>query len=118
MKKCRRCGELKARTEFYKNAHAYGGLQSICKDCHHRYNADRRKAKRIRAYGEPGTCVLCRRRKASVLDHDHATGKVRGWLCRQCNAGLGMFGEDPELFERAKAYVTAHRAVDRVDGRM
>lgn len=31
--------------------------------------------------------------KATCLDHDHATGKFRGWLCRRHNTALGLFGD-------------------------
>lgn len=39
---------------------------------------------------------LCERncgREAKCLDHDHITGKFRGWLCRPCNMGLGLLGD-------------------------
>ncbi|GLF99938.1 endonuclease domain-containing protein [Streptomyces yaizuensis] len=36
----------------------------------------------------PG-CELCRRRPSAAVDHDAATGFVRGVLCRSCNSWLG-----------------------------
>jgi hypothetical protein len=33
---------------------------------------------------QQGRCALCAKR-AAELDHDHATGLVRGWLCSLCN---------------------------------
>lgn len=35
-------------------------------------------------------------RPATVADHDHTTGKFRGWLCMQCNTGLGKLGDTIE----------------------
>lgn len=32
-----------------------------------------------------GVCSLCRCRPCQLLDHDHLTGAIRGYLCRICN---------------------------------
>lgn len=44
--------------------------------------------------------VFHNKRNLSVLalcvDHCHVTGKFRGWLCRNCNMGLGQIGDTEE----------------------
>jgi hypothetical protein len=40
------------------------------------------------------------------MDHDHQTGRIRGLLCALCNVAIGYLREDPELFDRAKTYLT------------
>ncbi len=42
---------------------------------------------------KPDRCQLpiCGKIGRICLDHDHKTGKVRGWLCTGCNALLGKF---------------------------
>jgi hypothetical protein len=39
------------------------------------------------------------------IDHNHETGVVRGVLCTTCNTGLGQFKDNPELLEKAAAYL-------------
>ena len=58
---------------------------------------------------EPSQCECCARplKSAAHLDHDHATGKFRGWLCGPCNRGIGLFVDSPELLGRAAAYLRA-----------
>ena len=56
-----------------------------------------------------GGCAICGKRperEASLhVDHCHDTGRVRGIICLNCNQGLGQFGDDPDLLERAAAYL-------------
>jgi hypothetical protein len=49
-------------------------------------------------------CAICAG-LAEVLDHDHATGEIRGPLCQECNRGVAAFRDDPGLLAAAIAYL-------------
>jgi hypothetical protein len=57
-------------------------------------------------------CAICHkppREDISLhVDHDHASGAVRGLLCFDCNAGLGKLREDPDVLRAAVTYLIAH----------
>ena len=58
---------------------------------------------------QDGGCKICGKsfeRVKLAVDHDHNTGKVRGILCENCNRGLGMFKDDPELLKSAVQYLS------------
>jgi len=40
-----------------------------------------------------------------AVDHNAATGMVRGLLCAQCNRAIGLFAHDPDLLRRAASYL-------------
>lgn len=56
-----------------------------------------------------GLCYICRRatgkRKRLPVDHNHATGEVRGLLCGPCNKILGHLRDDPTALQRAFEYL-------------
>jgi endogenous inhibitor of DNA gyrase (YacG/DUF329 family) len=57
-----------------------------------------------------GRCAACDApleagRGAIHVDHCHDSSVVRGLLCRRCNRGLGIFGDDPELLVRLADYL-------------
>jgi Recombination endonuclease VII len=60
-----------------------------------------------------GVCAICARpprgKRPLDVDHDHATDRVRGLLCGNCNRAVGLLDENPDLFDRAKAYVLRFR---------
>jgi hypothetical protein len=83
-----------------------------------------RKAERRRRYGltpeqyearlaaQGGGCAICgttepggRGRGTFYVDHNHATGQVRGLLCSPCNLMLGHASDNPARLLRAVAYL-------------
>lgn len=57
-------------------------------------------------WAQSGVCACCGREpKKFVVDHDHATGCVRGLLCSACNNGIGMLGDTGESLQKAVAYL-------------
>lgn len=55
---------------------------------------------------EAGKCAICgESEKRLVVDHCHNTNVIRGALCVNCNSGLGMFQDDPELLLAAIEYL-------------
>lgn len=52
-----------------------------------------------------GCCEICGSTRFLTVDHSHATGKVRGVLCRRCNLGVGYFKDDVGLLKLAKKYL-------------
>jgi hypothetical protein len=60
-----------------------------------------------------GGCAICDtkkpggNRKFFPIDHDKATGKVRGLLCSIHNVGLGHFNHDPAQLLRAVDYLAS-----------
>ena len=57
----------------------------------------------------PEVCEICEKpssgNRALCLDHNHETGKFRGWLCHMCNAAIGMLGDNIAGLELAIEYL-------------
>jgi hypothetical protein len=47
---------------------------------------------------------------ALCVDHCHATGKVRGLLCVNCNIALGKFKDNTQTMQRAIDYLKAQQS--------
>lgn len=47
-------------------------------------------------------------RKPLNVDHDHTTNKVRALLCQNCNAMIGLGGDNPDRLRAAAAYLAHH----------
>lgn len=47
-----------------------------------------------------------------VLDHDEKTKRIREFVHRNCNAGMGLFDHDPVKLRRAADYLEKHRAIE------
>lgn len=120
---CRRCERVKPLDDFH--ADIRDGRVAHCKPC-------RLDASRERLYGltradfdrmvaeQGGRCMICRDPFAGEphVDHEHATGVIRGLLCLFCNVGLGKFKDDPELLLTAAAYLIERRSASAVRRRV
>lgn len=66
-----------------------------------------------RVEAQHGACAICGDEPDDPLtlhiDHDHATGTVRGLLCNRCNTALGMLRDDPMLMACAIEYLQLAR---------
>ena len=71
--------------------------------------------------GQRGACAICKRPDPRgfrlSVDHDHvccpgkkSCGKcVRGLLCGNCNAAIGLLQDDPDMLEQAAQYLRHFR---------
>lgn len=74
-------------------------------------HGDPKRSRRIAELGYEfdGACEICGDDvDVPNVDHDHLTGKARGYLCRSCNLGLGNFKDSSDRLTRAIAYLNAH----------
>ena len=52
-----------------------------------------------------GRCACCKERLPVDIDHCHRTNRLRGLLCRACNVGIGLLGDNAEGLKRALEYL-------------
>jgi len=50
-------------------------------------------------------CLGCGFTKPLCVDHDHETGEIRGLLCRQCNACIGLAKENVQVLKNLVSYL-------------
>lgn len=63
---------------------------------------------------ETSPATVSREIKELCVDHCHDTNVIRGLLCNNCNRGLGLFRDSPELLRKAAAYLDPHKVGDLV----
>lgn len=133
MKVCCVCNKNLPDTSFYKKGVRLDGkpkLQHSCKVCNckqkrERYNPERKLRYDLKKnFGltledynnllesQDHRCAICgttdttySRGNRLHVDHDHATGEVRGLLCGHCNLGVGQFFDNTHLLSKAITYL-------------
>lgn len=130
LRTCRSCSK-KATTEeelslFKKSSSHKSGRTTICKECHsiacRPSKEQTRNSNLKRHYGitlddydsllekQEYKCAICGTDTPNGMgrfhvDHNHATGEVRGLLCHGCNTALGGFKDSPDLLLKARDYL-------------
>lgn len=92
-------------------------LRPECKECNRQLSKKRQELRKT--YGSPPNgyiCPICLKNESELLgtggnagvwvvDHDHLNDIFRGYLCHNCNRGIGMFNDDIERMYRAIKYL-------------
>jgi Recombination endonuclease VII len=125
LKKCSKCKKKKDISDFYKTKTNPDGHSSHCKKCYEKYygaNTDKKKNYFLkREYGitleekremyenQLGLCKLCNllmvKPKDCHVEHNHATGEIRGLVHSKCNLLLGIVQDNIGMLIRAIHYL-------------
>lgn len=129
-KYCYVCKKILPESEFAKNSTKKNYIRPECRTCDNKQRQDRKKREKAKSpdkvrdrylrktynisledYAnllkeQEGLCWICKEKKDLVVDHDHATGKVRGLLCNLCNTSLGGFRDSVDSLKMAITYLS------------
>ena len=114
VKRCCTCKEFKSFDAFYNDVTQLDGKTRACRSCESLrtsaslllHSEERKASRRRSAWLNKGVagcdlqlaealfqaqlgCFLCDE-IGTCVDHNHKTGRVRGWLCSTCNVELGF----------------------------
>lgn len=65
-----------------------------------------KKLEMIAGRERPATCEVCGSGQGLIVfDHNHSTGKFRGWICIPCNKTLGTVHDDPAVLLKLADYL-------------
>lgn len=118
---CRKCNEylpenmfspyaVKILSKDWDNMKGQGGGCAVwCKACKKEYHKGKHLAK-SKAPPKPKEAIPCyncdrmTEPNKLMLDHCHETHVFRGWLCRDCNTGIGKLGDTAQGIAKALVY--------------
>ncbi len=127
--RCPDCGNEYPRTleYFHANRTSPSGFQTYCKKCQYSQGAKyrtgpkrrlvMRRSHLRRKYGisledyqamadkQNQLCAICGEKKDLHVDHNHASGMIRGLLCGDCNRALGLFSDSTDVLRKAILYL-------------
>ena len=97
----------KARAEYQRGWRDRNPLRAKSSDLKSRYGITLAEYEKL-LVGQSGKCAICGQTDewfSLAVDHCHETSRIRGLLCSQCNRGIGLFRDSPDLLEKAAEYL-------------
>jgi len=101
---CRAC-DNQARRELYRRDVEKSRARSRAASLKAQYGLTPEQHAEMAANGCHICGGQCPTGRRLAVDHCHATGKVRGVLCANCNRALGLFGDNVALMAKAIEYL-------------
>ena len=111
-KKCIRCSVIQPIHVFEKKKRELN-YRNICWTCRTEAAKIGRTLRRrhIEQHGQPtGNCAICKQSSTLVFDHCHKTNAFRGWICRDCNSGIGKMGDNYRSVQVRADYLKSFEA--------
>jgi hypothetical protein len=112
-KVCRICNIEKDVSEYRLDR---GAVYSRCKECCSKEAKLLRSIKKS-APEKPDNerCQCCGQLTSKwYCDHDHKTLKFRGWVCFNCNQGIGFLGDNLIGVTKALYYLTKRKICESI----
>ena len=110
MRTCKQCqDELTSDNVAYTgtyNRHNQRYMDNVCRFC--KQSQRRNRLNLLNSHPKPAEdtpCDCCGRVRELYLDHDHSTRAFRGWICRQCNHGIGHLSDNLTGLQKAVVYL-------------
>ena len=128
MVECKDCHEFLPVTIYALMRTNKDGIyctESRCRPCRKKYDHDQYIVVQ-NAPPAPLRCQCCHLIKKLEVDHIHGSTTFRGWLCRNCNSGMGKLGDNLEGVLQGAIYLendkdkiieTLHKVFDEMFAR-
>lgn len=119
-KRCIDCGVIYPLNNFSSKKSNLDRKDCICKGCRKLRKDELDHVKKF-APPKPDKCDACgkkieydptRLKMGLCCDHDKRTKKFRGWLCNECNLGIGMLGDTLESIEKVYNYMKERTVIE------
>ena len=117
---CNHCGVVQP-VENFEHVIGKKEIKRACNSCRKKQKKIINRLKKENAYPDENyQCPICERTlkevsrlgqkmlQSWVLDHCHKSQTFRGWLCSNCNTGLGGFKDKLDRVKRAVLYLEKH----------
>lgn len=114
----RKCRECEAESERIRNARPHRKHQVRITRIVSRYGVSRAMAEHL---ARAPHCAACLRQfneqRERNVDHCHATDKIRGVLCVNCNGALGHVNDSPTRLRDLIAYINRSLADSSIEAK-
>ena len=108
MQECKECHRILPSRAFTSGKIRGDGsyfLEKRCRECKTVLRKEQLDVRRG-APPKPERCVCCHKKAEKLqVDHVHGSTTFRGWVCRDCNTGIGSLGDNLEGVLQSAIYL-------------